>query len=275
MDNNESQKTFRLPVIETILAAFLILWERRHRFAIALLVPTVLLILINAVACRIISVLAKLTDGSTMAIPEDQMIFFSQHSSATVLVVFFLLVISTVTYVFYAITVHRLILLGNESVPRYGQLKWTWRETRFLAWGIVIGIVSAIVFLILFMLLSVFILPFSAGSREHVLSIVYLIVLIPVTYLVCCWTLILPAVAVDKRPSLGSAWELSRKNGWRLVFTISTFPVILALMRSMLPIQGVTITSYALDQLFFCFDLIVGISSLSGTVRTQPRQSLG
>lgn len=265
MEKNSSQNSFRLPVINTILATLHILWKRRQRFATALLIPTVVLLLVYNVAFYwIVSDFSKLASGEALASTEGQDIFILQHPALFVLVILVLIVLSVAAYVFYEISIHRLILLGDESIPRYGMVKWTWRETRFLLWFMAISILLAIVFLILFMLLSVFILPFAnSDSREYVLNIVYFMALIPVIYLFYRLSLILPAVAVDEPPNFGSTWDLGGKNGWRLVLVVSIFPAVLTLTRSVIPIQGLTIASYLLDQLIIFLNLTVGISALS------------
>ena len=54
----------------------------------------------------------------------------------------------------FAITTHRLILLGDGSVPRYGLAKWSSRETRFVRWILMIYlygyIVTAIALILVF-----------------------------------------------------------------------------------------------------------------------------
>jgi membrane-anchored glycerophosphoryl diester phosphodiesterase (GDPDase) len=52
-------------------------------------------------------------------------------------------------------------------------------------------------------------------------------VLIIPTYVLARLSIILPATAVEKKTSLLAAWRLSRKNGWRLVFTIIYFPAVI------------------------------------------------
>jgi hypothetical protein len=76
--------------------------------------------------------------------------------------------------------------------------------------------------------------------------------LINFNYLIGRWSMILPATAIDKSLTLGTAWELGRKNGWRLMLTVGIFPGISTLIQSILPIQDVTILSYVLEQLFIC-----------------------
>jgi isoprenylcysteine carboxyl methyltransferase (ICMT) family protein YpbQ len=172
MDSNNSQKTFRLPVAKIILEAFLIPWKRRYRFVSALLVPTAMMLFISVATYWIVSTLFNPTSASA-AISEDQLLFVNSNPAGFTLLVFVLLITSTAVYTLYAITVHRLMLLGDNSVPRYGLFKWSWRETRFIIWAIAVSLICGFVFIILFMLLNIFTLPFvSPNSKQFVLSVV-------------------------------------------------------------------------------------------------------
>ena len=263
MEPDKARKTVPLPVIKIITGAFYIPWKRRKRFAIALLVPTTLLLFISAITPSLFSAVSNSSYPNTMAAGNGQIIFFDPLSVYT-LIAFVLLVVTIVAYLFIAIAAHRLILQGDDSVPPYGLKKWTWRETRFIAWCVVIGIVSFFIFLILIMLLNVFILPFSQeASRQQVLNIVNLIALLPITYIVSRWALIFPAIAIDERPGLGSAWELSGRNGWRLVITVGLIPWIFSWIRTTLLGFELTSSFFLFDQLLVIVALVVEISLLS------------
>src|SRR5260221_6060714 len=54
--------------------------------------------------------------------------------SLVVLLVFLYWMLAWAVYTLFAVTCHRIVLLGETSVPKYGLLSWTSRETRFFGW---------------------------------------------------------------------------------------------------------------------------------------------
>jgi len=54
--------------------------------------------------------------------------------SLVILLVFLYWILVWAVYTLFAVTCHRIVLLGETSVPKYGLLSWTSRETRFFGW---------------------------------------------------------------------------------------------------------------------------------------------
>jgi hypothetical protein len=187
-----------LPVKETIMHTFakpLAIW---NRLLVAITWPVLVALVIHLI----------------------QVIVDDMHS----LISFFLALIDQLLYVVIAVTCHRLILIGTDSMPAYGLDGWSMRETRFTCWMFAIsllGFVFAIPAGILF-----------ARVEDTVLNYwlsIPILILALLPYAIICAKLspILPRIAIDKAVSLKWAWELTRGNGIRLVFVTLIIPIII------------------------------------------------
>lgn len=154
--------------------------------------------------------------------------------SATLQSLLFYFVVVTL----FAVCTHRVILMGDDSVPKFGLFRWTMRETRFLGWTLLIGFCMALI-------------PLSVGAVAaiangaldvfdgkdiaeiefnpfSVSTLVILPLLIPAIYIPSRWALLLPATAVGERHGIRWAWQATEYNGWRMVALVVILPVLLA-----------------------------------------------
>lgn len=137
-------------------------------------------------------------------------------------------------FTFFAVSYHRSILIGEHAVSWFGVPGWTMRETRFFLWFIAMylvamlfgGLVSAAVTFLALMLGGM--MGDTSAAMEHpaFFIIIALVVLVPMAYIVGRMSLILPAVAIDLRPSLNWALSLSEGNGWRVALLVGGTPII-------------------------------------------------
>lgn len=110
-------------------------------------------------------------------------------------------------YALFAMSCHRVILLGEESLPsRYG-IYWTMRETRFLGWVVLVGTV--------YMLL---VFPFQVATLYLPRSwwdwqLMWYLPTLLATYIDGRISLVLPATAVGERSSIVESWRLTRSRG--------------------------------------------------------------
>lgn len=117
-------------------------------------------------------------------------------------------------YALFAISCHRVIILGDESLPNSFGLSWSCRETRFVGWLVVLGFVAVI------LSIPAFLLAFVAPS--YVASVA---VFLFTTYFVVRLSLVLPGTAVDDRPSLSDSWNSTAGNGVVLLLAVS-MPIV-------------------------------------------------
>ena len=112
-----------------------------------------------------------------------------------------------------AVSTHRIILLGPDTVTTLGAFKWSMRETQFALYGLFLGI---IIFFVMFPLLFI---PQIGGWLA-----------IPIV----CWiigrlSLVFPAIAIDDNGSFSQAWDYSRNHQLLMVMVVIIFPVLLLL----------------------------------------------
>jgi len=144
------------------------------------------------------------------------------------------LALETLIYVVIAITCHRLILLGEGSVPKYGLNKWTLRETWFSFW--------MIVFTYAFPYLLIKVMAYLFSS-----SITLITTNIGFDYLIYfLWALCIPLTAVFfivsvrlslifPHIALGNlniniiqwAWQLTKGNTLKLILLIIIMPFVI------------------------------------------------
>jgi hypothetical protein len=132
---------------------------------------------------------------------------------------------------------HRLVMLKLGDVNGSGSIGLGMRELRyFIAWillsvgfvgvfGAVIALMAAFQFLVMLLLYLVLILAGLAdtlvvGQRDQFVVVLWISVFFALpaaSYVSGRLSLVLPAMAVDRRRPLRQAWRLSQGNGWRLV----------------------------------------------------------
>jgi hypothetical protein len=249
MSQETSERTIRLSPAQVIRDALFVTWERRKPLATALLVPAGMIILLE---------LLQMPFDGTKAL----------KSSALFLV---LELLKLFPFTIVTISLHRIILRDRESVPKFGITKWTKRETRFLGWSLATSSLCVLVFL-LCVLPIVFFAPSvfdkggqgSGGTTNHML--IYLAFL-PAAYVFARIVLVLPATALDLRPTLSSASSLSKGNGWRLALLFLILPGLIsflssALLGSVLPGSESTVLTILGTLLSYAF-FPLGVAILS------------
>ncbi len=122
-----------------------------------------------------------------------------------------------------AISCHRLVILGVDSLPSAWGLFWSRRETRFLGWSMLISLITFLPLAVLAALVGILVAVLGRGFTPSVfvpLIAANLLVLPFVWYAIARLSLVLPATAIGQRPTLKGSWRLSRSNGWRLALVM-------------------------------------------------------
>ena len=120
-------------------------------------------------------------------------------------------------YVLFDVVCHRIVILGETSLPNSFGIFWSERETRFLGWTVALIIASWGLGMVLG--LFALVLPDSIFG----LSTPWLHYLIPAAVLFYFYirlSLVFPATAVDQSTSLNDAMLLSSGNGVRLMAAV-------------------------------------------------------
>ena len=243
-----------LPVWEIIRDAFVITWQRKWQFTRVLILPILLLVLTEHIS-------TSLLDRIGIWSPIDR------------IEIWLLTPLYFVITTLLAVACHRLVLIGDDAVPQtLGIPLWSWRETRFLGWCLLIGLYTVILFLLIAYFSSLYawfpetiLNSFKSLSYipKLIASYIPMLILLYISYLVARWSLILPATAVDKRLTLSEAWDLAAGNGWRLAIVVCILPYGSSFLASfVIGIGGSTIADIFFSA-FGYFLMVIEIAVLS------------
>ncbi|WP_129781645.1 hypothetical protein [Peristeroidobacter soli] len=146
------------------------------------------------------------------------------------LLVIFLWAVQGFLMTLAAISCHRVILLGAESVPSLGASGTTARDWRFIGIAAALFVVTNL--LLQFATLAIFI-PLGLlkpglvpPGSEWTLPIARIAAL-PALYVACRYAICLPAMAIDRPLPPKEAWLRTRGHGMRLLLLIGVSPWLL------------------------------------------------
>lgn len=171
-------------------------------------------------------------------------------------------------YTLFAVVCHRMVLLGASSVPKYGVGRIGERDFRFAVALAILMIISMLapygISLLIFSLAGIvkslpFVPEFNMNFGMSVSSWLFYIAQI---FVLSRFGLILPATAVDERPSLKWAWRASRGNTLRLMLVLGLFPWLFYLPSEFFP-EEPGLMGYGLYVLAWWLFLPIEIAALS------------
>jgi len=180
----------------------------------------------------------------------------------------FYVLLSVVAYVWLAIAIHRIVLLGDTF-----KLRWGWRETRFTGW---LWLFSLLIGLVIWFVIAAF-ESIGMPSEGIIATAFQLVVAVIVLYFASQYFLIFPAVAVDRKYKLAHSSVDTEDYRLTTFAVVAVFPALLSLIelpaslipdvmlyslvRSLLSIISITIGIAMLSVLFR------ELSSLTGSLR--------
>ena len=180
----------------------------------------------------------------------------------------------------FAVACHRLILIGAGAVSRFGLTRWTWRETRFFLWMLLAYTIGY-----LFMVLGnttlfavAFFIASTCGFSTQTMSLIMehqsfflgmiLFASIPFAYVVGRVSLLLPATAIDLYPSFSSAWDLSKRNGWRVAILVGGVPIAFMVIQALIWIAPSWLLAESLHETQSALDITsIGLTFMQSMLR--------
>ncbi|NKC01462.1 MAG: hypothetical protein GKR90_23595 [Pseudomonadales bacterium] len=139
---------------------------------------------------------------------------FIPNDEITIGIAVLLAVSSLVLHTVFAITTHRIVMLGSDSVPEWGLRSWSRRETRFA--GYVVALVMMLAVLITL-----------AIATQPIGPIIVMVVAVVGG---CSLSLVFPAIALEEEFTLGDAWRMAQGHISALILCIWLFPFLLAIL---------------------------------------------
>ncbi|MBE9535553.1 MAG: hypothetical protein IMF07_00095 [Proteobacteria bacterium] len=204
MEENQTKKV--LPVFYIIKSAVVASWNQSAYLTKSLFIMTTSLVFIQ--------ILYDIQPTTNIAKP----------------IVIAKIVIQSVIYTLFAITCHRIILLGPNSVSIYGVLKWSKREWQFIRFGLIVAfffILIYIVGLVLFFM-SYYVFPILSNNKVGTI-VSFTAMTLASLYMISRLCVLFPATAIDKKIGVNTALDLTIGNGWRLVVVFTAFPLVSSL----------------------------------------------
>lgn len=151
--------------------------------------------------------------------------------------------IAIVAQAIFAITTHRIVLLGPDSVPKWGITSWSKRETYFILHIIGLGLMM---------------IPIGLVGIIPVVGAIAALVLI-------CWllgrfSLVFPGIAVDKGVSFKLSWELTENHQLAMFLVVVIFPIMLGIPTVLF---GLVPYGSFISAVFAAFVIVFEIAALS------------
>ncbi len=170
-------------------------------------------------------------------------------------------------YALYAVVCHRSVLLGSASVPEYGLARISERELHFV-WGFIkISLLTILTVMVVFLIMQLPILIvgwLNTGRGDSTGAVAYFpfIAYLTQLYMLARLGLILPAIAIDKSPTLKWAWQVSRGNTLRLMLVLGVLPWLVQLPSYLFP-EDMGVGGHAVYYLMWWLLLPIEITILS------------
>jgi hypothetical protein len=269
MSDSNSNVLSPLPIRTILQEAIQLSWAHRKHFGILLVIPSLLLA------------------GSRFL--QDIWIFQDDQSAISWSKLAYLAIISSplvVAFGIFAIACHRSILLTPHGIPALGYLGWSARETRFVLYSILLSSLTwlAIGVCFSFSLLTLVFLTVIFSSWLSTIaawkdwdwvapaSLTFFLAIFLVAYPIGRLSLVLPAIAVDRKVSARWSWVISEPYDWQLAFLVGVLPfgsaVLQTAFTTLLPNIIPDTLQYLLEGFLYSTLLVMEIAILSLSYRT-------
>jgi len=166
--------------------------EYRMALANALVIPFILLVALNA----------------------------SQLAQLPVNVRLVLSLVGIVVHTIFAVTTHRITLLGPQSVTRWGMFAWSRRESSFVLhlFGLGLMMIPLVLFAVVPYVVLFAVVPYVG----------WVIAFGGMFWLAGRLSLVFPAIAVDHEISFRKSWEMTDRHQSLMLFVVIVFPLLLS-----------------------------------------------
>lgn len=130
-----------------------------------------------------------------------------------IIIPLFIIILLIMANISIAVTTHRIVILGDSSLPKFGSFIFGLREIKFLFKTIILA------FAITIPIILIFFIPIIGPFLAIFVGIL----------LTCRLSFIYPSVACDEKMSLYESWKYTKGYSFLSLFTIMIFPLIFAI----------------------------------------------
>lgn len=176
-------------------------------------------------------------------------------------------VLEFVLFTLFTVTCLRVFSLGVDAVPRFGVTRWGRRESHVLLSLIALYFINTLAAVALTTVLGLLAAQFTLLDVDSLRWLFYLC-LIPSTYIVVRFFLLLPAWAVGVHLTPRNAWSATRGNGWRLALVLGGIPWLLVVVRDQLLSTGTELWTFAVFGLVGVIMMVFELAALAVSYRT-------
>ena len=246
--------TTTLPIRRILVAAVWLVWAKRVRLFQALVLPILLILLLDA------------------AIPLYFMLYPIEQDTYSTIMMWMIQLARLIPYALFILTCHRIFLLGDASVPRFGIWRWHYREVQFLGW------LLTLYFIYYLALSPIFFVAWSTpaptpeqnlieGARIMLGPLMFVILLLA-AYVLARLSMLVPAAALEHRPTIKKVWALTRGFGIQLFVLVVLLPWIFSLIAGLLPwISVYPVFSTIMHTVLWMIMLTIEVAMLSLSYR--------
>lgn len=237
MQNMAMISRTKLAIAQIIINALKASWEKRKRLAQVVALPSLALV--------VIATYWSYADRKVDTM--DAMVWVA---------------LWTMAFSPFALACHRVLLLGNDSLPQYGIMRLTKREIKFFAWLSAIGLIGFFVKAISIMTIGNVLVNVIEIQNDWLVWILKGADVLA-AYLVARLSLILPSIALDEQLSLSHVWHLSQGNGFRLTIILVGLPWLLAYYGQFIFPEEMNLAQVTLCRILYCVALLLEVAVLS------------
>lgn len=237
MQNMAMISRTKLAIAQIIINALKASWEKRKRLAQVVALPSLTLV--------VIATYWSYADRKVDTM--DAMVWVA---------------LWTMAFSPFALACHRVLLLGNDSLPQYGIMRLTKREIKFFAWLSAIGLIGFFVKAISIMTIGNVLVNVIEIQNDWLVWILKGADVLA-AYLVARLSLILPSIALDEQLSLSHVWHLSQGNGFRLTIILVGLPWLLAYYGQFIFPEEMNLAQVTLCRILYCVALLLEVAVLS------------
>ncbi|BBI98548.1 hypothetical protein FGKAn22_02410 [Ferrigenium kumadai] len=238
---------YKLPFLKVIISSLYFSWTNKAELLRAIALPTLVLVVIWAVANVFLD---KLAGGGIWVVVLAFGFGFS----------------------FFAVTCHRLILVESRDRYRFFKDRPGYRELMFLGWVVAIYFIVTILKAPFVVAAGTILGETAVTGQGEIVGWVKEIASIPALYVLARFSLIFPAAAIDNSVTMRWAWQRTKGNGWRIFLVVGLFPWLIESAIGLLLRQDASTVEWVLLAIFAYIGLAVGIIALSFTYREFAKQ---
>lgn len=206
----------KLPVTKILLESVTLPWRNKKKYAKALLLPTLLLLMSLSLNQLIMEGIVEIS--TWVALP------------------FFL-----ISFSIFSVSCHRLALIVSDDNSI--RISFEFRDIRFVLWILFAGFAQLIMVAVISDILAggtSWLEIFESSNLNQYLNLISSIF---ATYVIARFCLVFPATAIDVETGLLWSWNTTYQNGWRTAIVIGLYPHLIAITIGLLVREGSTLLS--------------------------------